>query len=383
VIDTLRAWFEEHGYAGVELPVIEPTELYVRKGGGSLLTKLYSFVEPDGGRVSLRPEFTASAVRAYLAAVRPAGAPARWHYAGPVFRFDPRSPVRVWTQAGVEAIGVRGVEVDVGLLALATGGVQRLGITGWRLVLGHVGVVGEAIGGFGLAERTASTILGAIDRLRTPDGLEELRTRLAELGLTATDPHAAVLKRAIQDLGEEGARTVVRGLLSSMNVELLGGRHPDQIVGRLVRKLGGWDDPATVERALRFASRLAALHGEAGPTIERARGLLTAEGLAATSLAELEALVAAMHRGGVAVVEVDFGLSRELGYYSGFVFDLRHPEDGGQPLCGGGRYDGLIRVLGGPDVPAAGFAYNVDALADVLGGEAPLIEARAPAEASR
>jgi histidyl-tRNA synthetase len=334
ILDTVRAWFEANGYAGVELPVIEPTELYVRKGGGGLLTKLYSFVEPDGARVSLRPEFTASAVRAYLAGVRPAGSAVRWHYAGPVFRFDPRSAVRVWTQAGVEAIGLRGLEVDAGLLALATGGLRRLGVSGWRLVLGHVGVFGEAISGFGLTERTVATIVGGIDRLRTPGGLDEVRTRLSELGLTADDPDATVVKQAIQDLGDERARTVIRGLLSSMNVDLLGGRHPDQIVGRLLRKLGGWDDPVTVERAIQFAARLAALHGSAEPTI---------------------------------AIEVDFGLSRELGYYSGFVFDVRLPDDEGQPLCGGGRYDGLIRVLGGPDVPAAGFAYSVNALAETLG----------------
>lgn len=367
ILDTVRAWFEANGYAGVELPVIEPTELYVRKGGGGLLTKLYSFVEPDGARVSLRPEFTASAVRAYLAGVRPAGSAVRWHYAGPVFRFDPRSAVRVWTQAGVEAIGLRGLEVDAGLLALATGGLRRLGVSGWRLVLGHVGVFGEAISGFGLTERTVATIVGGIDRLRTPGGLDEVRTRLSELGLTADDPDATVVKQAIQDLGDERARTVIRGLLSSMNVDLLGGRHPDQIVGRLLRKLGGWDDPVTVERAIQFAARLAALHGSAEPTIARARALLTAEGLVAPSLSELGALVEAARANGVDAIEVDFGLSRELGYYSGFVFDVRLPDDEGQPLCGGGRYDGLIRVLGGPDVPAAGFAYSVNALAETLG----------------
>ncbi|MCS6802018.1 MAG: ATP phosphoribosyltransferase regulatory subunit [Chloroflexota bacterium] len=366
ILDAFRTWFEEHGYAGVELPIIEPTELYVRKGGGGLLTRLYSFVEPDGTRVSLRPEFTASAVRAYLAGVQPAGAAVRWHYAGPVFRFDPRAEMRIWTQAGVEAIGLSGVEADADLLGLAAGGLRRLGVGGWRLVLGHVGVFGEAIGGFGLGERTTATIVAGIDRLRLPAGREELRTRLNELGLTASDPDAAKVKQAIQGLGDEQARTVVRGLLSSMNIDLLGGRHPDQIVGRLLRKLGGWDDPATVERALQFAGRFAALHGAAEPTIQRARALLAAEGLAAPSLSDLEALVAAARRGGVEEIDVDFGLSRELGYYTGFVFDIRHPHDGGQPLCGGGRYDGLVRALGGPDVPAAGFAYNVNALAEAL-----------------
>ncbi|MFN8532299.1 MAG: ATP phosphoribosyltransferase regulatory subunit [Dehalococcoidia bacterium] len=372
VIDRLRAWFDAHGYAGIELPVLEPTDLYVRKAGGPLLAKLYSFVEPGGARVSLRPEFTASAVRLYGEA-RPDGGAAHWQYAGPVFRFDPATPLRVWTQAGVEAIGSGGTAVDAGLLALATGGLREVGIEGGTLVLGHVGVFGEALAGFGLSDRTASTILGGLETLSDPGGAETMRSTLAELGLTATDPTATDLKQALQTLGDDGARIVVRGLLESINVDLLGGRHPDEIVGRLLRKLGGWDDPAAVERALQFAGDLALVRGPAREALSRARSLFDAAALAVPSLIDLEALVDALAAEGVLDVVVDFGLSRELGYYSGFVFDLRHPRDGGQSLCGGGRYDGLVRTLGGPDVPAAGFAYSVNALADLL--SAPVAQA--------
>jgi histidyl-tRNA synthetase len=363
VLDTLRQWFADHGYQSIELPVLEPTELYVRKAGGPLLTKLYSFVDPGGVRVSLRPEFTASVVRCYLETVGRAGEPACWQYAGPVFRFDPTAELRSWTQAGVEAIGQAGVEVDARLLALATGGLERLGVREFELILGHVGVFTEAVGGFGLSERTAATIVAGMDLLGRPGGVETVRRKLAELGLTATEPAAAELKRALQTLGDEGARVVVRGLLESINVDLLGARHPDEIVGRLLRKLGGWDDPATIERALAFATRLAALAGEAAPTLARARALCAAEGVHAPALEELAALIAALAREGVTRLTVDFGLSRELGYYSGFVFDVRDPRDGAV-LCGGGRYDGLVRALGGPDVPAAGFAYNVNVLTE-------------------
>ncbi|GIW10119.1 MAG: hypothetical protein KatS3mg061_1176 [Dehalococcoidia bacterium] len=65
-----------------------------------------------------------------------------------------------------------------------------------------------------------------MDLLGRPGGVETVRRKLAELGLTATEPAAAELKRALQTLGDEGARVVVRGLLESINVDLLGARHP-------------------------------------------------------------------------------------------------------------------------------------------------------------
>ena len=51
-----------------------------------------------------------------------------------------------------------------------------------------------------------------------------------------------------------------------------------------------------------------------------------------------------------------------LAYYTGLVFELTHPSQPEWPLGGGGRYDGLIRALGGPDLPALGFAYTVESI---------------------
>ena len=68
--------------------------------------------------------------------------------------------------------------------------------------------------------------------------------------------------------------------------------------------------------------------------------------------------------------EVDFGTSRGLTYYSGLIFDMEFID--GQKVVaigGGGRYDGLVKSLGGKsDVPAIGFAINIDTLLDVISG---------------
>ena len=64
-------------------------------------------------------------------------------------------------------------------------------------------------------------------------------------------------------------------------------------------------------------------------------------------------------------IALDFGLVRGLAYYNGIIFEVSHP-GWPAPLGGGGRYDGLARDLGGDGhLPALGFAYNLDALADL------------------
>ena len=64
----------------------------------------------------------------------------------------------------------------------------------------------------------------------------------------------------------------------------------------------------------------------------------------------------------------DLGLTRELGYYTGAVFEV-YDEAIGQPLGGGGRYDDLVARLGGADLPAVGWGINVERLHRALVGE--------------
>ena len=54
----VSACFASAGYEMIDTPLLEETELFVRKSGGELTSRLYSFTDPGGNRVSLRPEFT-------------------------------------------------------------------------------------------------------------------------------------------------------------------------------------------------------------------------------------------------------------------------------------------------------------------------------------
>jgi histidyl-tRNA synthetase len=81
----------------------------------------------------------------------------------------------------------------------------------------------------------------------------------------------------------------------------------------------------------------------------------------------------AAHGGRAAEITVDLSLGRGLRYYTGLVFEVYHDAPGGPlQLCGGGRYDELIRALGGRGaVPAVGFSYGLERLDLVLGGGQP------------
>jgi histidyl-tRNA synthetase len=70
---------------------------------------------------------------------------------------------------------------------------------------------------------------------------------------------------------------------------------------------------------------------------------------------------------GLVEYEIDFGVARGLDYYTGIVFDIKVEDLGAQDqVCGGGRYDNLIQLFGGPQTPAVGFAFGFDRMMEAL-----------------
>ena len=83
-VGTLKSFLSEAGYGPIDTPLLEETELFVRKSGGELTSRLYTFTEPGGRRVSLRPEFTSSVIRYFIDEVGPDGAPGSYRKTGPL-----------------------------------------------------------------------------------------------------------------------------------------------------------------------------------------------------------------------------------------------------------------------------------------------------------
>ena len=112
------------------------------------------------------------------------------------------------------------------------------------------------------------------------------------------------------------------------------------------------------------ARLLDAVLGE--PTLDRMTGVLgehEAGRQACQELARVQALVARTPGAGKLVFSPT--LARGLGYYTGAIFEIAHPDLSGS-LGGGGRYDGLIGMFSGRDVPACGFSLGLERILVVM-----------------
>ncbi|WP_162182963.1 ATP phosphoribosyltransferase regulatory subunit [Neosynechococcus sphagnicola] len=87
ITERLKSCFESFGYRPLDVPIIEHTDLYLRKSGEEIIDRLYDFVYRNR-RLCLRPEMTASVMRAYIDNFQADSLPVRLHYAGPVFRYE-------------------------------------------------------------------------------------------------------------------------------------------------------------------------------------------------------------------------------------------------------------------------------------------------------
>ena len=83
----LESLLRAHAYVPIDLPIVENTELFLRKSGEDIAARLYEF-NFRGRRIALRPEITASVLRAYVERLQDEPLPLRIQYSGPVFRYE-------------------------------------------------------------------------------------------------------------------------------------------------------------------------------------------------------------------------------------------------------------------------------------------------------
>src|SRR6266511_1486094 len=142
---TARELFDRAGYARIETPVFEDTELFARGVGAStdiVRKEMFTFEDQGGRSVTLRPEGTAPIARAYLEhGMQKLPQPVKRWYAGPFFRHErPQAGrFRQFNQLGAEAIGSDSPLVDAELIMLLDELLQTLEVPALRLKLGSLG----------------------------------------------------------------------------------------------------------------------------------------------------------------------------------------------------------------------------------------------------
>ncbi|MBI2383258.1 MAG: histidine--tRNA ligase [Gammaproteobacteria bacterium] len=139
-----REVFAAYGYGEIRLPLLERTELFKRSIGEAtdvVEKEMFSFKDREGDSLTLRPEGTASTVRAGLEHGLLHNQQQRLWYAGPMFRHErPQAGrYRQFHQFGVEAYGMAGPDIDVEVIALSARLFKRLGLSGLSLELNSLG----------------------------------------------------------------------------------------------------------------------------------------------------------------------------------------------------------------------------------------------------
>jgi len=299
VREALVAPVRRAGYGYIETPVFEDTQLFARGVGEStdiVSKEMYTFPDKAGRSLTLRPEGTASVVRAVLQHNLHNGRlPVKLWYSGSQFRYEraQKGRYRHFWQVGAEALGAEDPAIDAELIMLAAQGFAALGLKDVRLLVNSLG-----------------------DKTCRPAYRAALQEFLRGL-----------------DLDED-----TRARIELNPLRVLDDKRPE-----VQAQLGG--APLVVDH---LCAACKDYH-------EEVRALLTAAGIA---------------------FDDDPRLVRGLDYYTRTTFEFVHGGLGSQSAVGGGgRYDGLSEMLGGPPLPSVGWALGVDRTFLAMEAEGLLAEA--------
>ena len=287
-----------YGYHRIDTPVFEFSEVFHRAVGDTsdIVTKeTYTFTDRGGESITLRPEFTAAIVRAFISNGLQQHIPFKCFYAGPAFRYErpQKGRQRQFHQIGAELLGAAEPAADVEMIALGMQMMTALGLD--KDVTLELNSLGDA------ASRAAYR-----------EALVAYFTK-HEAALSA-DSKARLAKNPLRilDSKDEGDRALIAG----------------------APLLHAYFNDAANDHFARVKSGLEAL------------------GLA---------------------YRINPKLVRGLDYYSHTVFEFTTDKLGAQgAVLAGGRYDGLVKLMGGQDVAGIGFAAGVERLV-ALRGERHLV----------
>ncbi len=291
VEDCARHIFRQYGFLEIRTPVLEPTELFARGIGEEtdiVGKEMYTFLDKSDRSVTLRPEATASVVRAYIQnrLYRESGT-TKLYYFGPMFRYEKKQKGR-WRQfyqIGVEAFGSDHPALDAEIIEMALRLMNSLEVKA-KLLMNSVGCT----------------------KCRPP----------------YTDKLRQALQSEFGNLCDDCRRRADTNSLRVFDCKI-------ERCQPVIRKLPVITDSLCSECSGHFDGVQKFLDDAAIP------------------------------------YEIAPGLVRGLDYYVRTAFEIVSEELGAQnTLLGGGRYDGLSEVIGGPPVQAIGFALGLDRLTMVL-----------------
>jgi len=296
-----QAWTDasvRHGFEEIDGPMFEHLDLYTVKSGDGIVSELFSFNRAGGDTdYALRPEFTPTLARMAAAKGRSLAVPTKWFAMPSLFRAErpQRGRLREHRQWNVDCIGLDGPEADAEVIAVAVTALRLLGLTA-----------------------------------------TDIRVRIS---------HRGAASAMLEALGVPSERIADAFVLVDRREKL-----PTEVFKKQAAALGL--DDAAVERL----EQLAAVRMPATEPVER---IATEHALPEDSVAQLGALAVELDkRGLLPFCDWDLGIVRGLAYYTGTVWEIHDSSGAERAIAGGGRYDQLVALFGGPEVSACGFGMG-------------------------
>ena len=289
VIEKASLVASRYGFQDMETPIFEFTEVFSRPLGESsdvVAKETYSFEDRGRSSLTLRPEGTASVMRALISNGLTQSLPQKFYYAGPMFRYErpQKGRMRQFHQIGCEYIGSFNPLADAEVIGCAAQFLSELGVLDTCIL--HLNSLGDS------------------------ESRNIYRAKLV-----------AFLSDYKNDLSIDSQRRL--------------NENPLRILDSKVN-----EDREIIKNAPRLPA------------------FLTTQ-----SKQHFEQVTNALDKAGINW-KLDTNLVRGLDYYSHTAFEFITDELGSQgTVLGGGRYDGLSAMLGGPDIGAVGFAAGVERLA--------------------
>ena len=140
-----RDIFKNYGYREIRLPIMESTDVFVRSIGETsdiVEKEMYTFQDKGGRSVTLRPEGTASFVRAYVEHhLYNNPAPQKYYYMGPMFRYERPQAFRYrqFYQIGAEAMGIEDPKLDAEIISMLSSILSGIGLEGLNFEITSIG----------------------------------------------------------------------------------------------------------------------------------------------------------------------------------------------------------------------------------------------------
>ena len=181
--ETVVSVFEGWDYEEIIPPLFDYADVFATPG---LAARTYSFVGRDGSLLALRTDFTSLLAKIAAGRLAHREPPIRLYYSGEVLRYEPPQAGRQSElfQMGLEHLGGDSRTADAEILAVTGECLERLGVSGWVLALGHVGAFHGLVRALGLDEATADQLVQRVEA-KDAQGVRELLSAARAAGPAA------------------------------------------------------------------------------------------------------------------------------------------------------------------------------------------------------